>query len=73
MIKAFDAVSGVFLSVIGLALPAFSDYNFYADCVANGYDVPWNAVAVHMTTTASFVIPLFIVGYAILRNREVAK
>jgi len=73
LIKAFDAVSGVFLSVIGLALPAFSDYNFYADCVANGYDVPWNAVAVHMTTTASFAIPLFVVGYAILRNREVAK
>ena len=73
LIKAFDAVSGVFLSVIGLALPSFSDYNFYADCVANGYDVPWNAVAVHMTTTASFAIPLFVVGYAILRNREVAK
>ncbi len=73
LIKAFDSVSGVFLSVIGLALPSFSDYNFYADCVANGYDVPWNAVAVHMTTTAAFAIPLFMVGYAILKNREVAK
>ncbi len=73
LIKAFDAVASVFLSVVGLALPAFSDFNFYANCVANGYDVPWNTILVHFVTTASFVVPLFILGYLILKNRETAK
>ncbi|MCF0234755.1 MAG: hypothetical protein HUK22_07250, partial [Thermoguttaceae bacterium] len=73
LIKAFDAVASVFLSVVGLALPSFSDYNFYANCVANGYSITWNAIFVHLVTTASFVVPLFIIGYFILKNRETAK
>ncbi len=71
--QAFDHIAAGFLSVIGLALPSFSDFNYYADCVANGYDIPWNSICVHLVTTASFVVPLFIVGYVVLRNREVAK
>ena len=71
--QAFDQIVGAFLSVIGLALPSFSDFNYYSDCVANGYSVSWNAVLVHLTTTVSFVLPLFIFAFVILRNREVAK
>lgn len=71
--QAFDQIAAGFLSVIGLALPSFSDFNYYADCVANGYSIPWNSILVHLVTTASFVLPLFIFAYVILRNREVAK
>lgn len=71
--EVFDHIAAVFLSVIGLALPSFSDYNYYADCVANGYSVSWNSILVHLVTTISFVIPLFVFAYVILRNREVAK
>lgn len=71
--QAFDQVAAGFLSVIGLALPSFSDFNYYADCVANGYSIPWNSILVHLVTTASFVLPLFVFAYVILRNREVAK
>ncbi len=71
--QAFDQIAAGFLSVIGLALPSFGDYNYYADCVANGYNVPANSILVHIITTASFVLPLFIFAYVILRNREVAK
>ncbi|MBR5759218.1 MAG: hypothetical protein IKX88_11550 [Thermoguttaceae bacterium] len=71
--QTFDQIAGGFLSVIGLALPSFSDFNYYADCVANGYSIPWNSILVHIVTTLSFVAPLFIFAYVILRNREVAK
>ncbi|MBQ1337751.1 MAG: hypothetical protein IIY32_05480, partial [Thermoguttaceae bacterium] len=71
--QTFDQIAGGFLSVIGLALPGFSDFNYYADCVANGYSIPWNSVLVHIVTTVSFLVPLFIFAYVILRNREVAK
>lgn len=71
--QAFDHIAAGFLSVIGLALPSFSDFNYYADCVANGYNIPWNAIFVHLVTTLSFVCPLFVAGYVVLRNREAAK
>ena len=71
--QAFDHVAAAFLSVIGLALPSFSDFNYYADCVANGYNIPWNSIIVHLVTTLSFVFPLFVAGYVVLRNREAAK
>ncbi len=71
--QAFDHVASAFLSVIGLALPSFSDFNYYADCVSYGYCIPWNSIFVHLVTTLSFVIPLFVAGYVVLRNREVAK
>lgn len=71
--QTFDRIAAGFLSVIGLALPSFSDFNYYADCVANGYSIPWNSILVHIVTTISIVVPLFILAYVILRNREVAK
>lgn len=71
--QGFDYIAGGFLSIIGLALPSFSDFNYYADCVANGYNIPWNSICVHLVTTFAYVIPLFIAGYVVLRNREVAK
>lgn len=71
--QMFDRIASGFLSIIGLALPSFSDFNYYADCVANGYNIPWNSILVHLVTTFSFVVPLFVAGYVVLRNREVAK
>ncbi|MBR6388004.1 MAG: hypothetical protein IKS14_07095, partial [Thermoguttaceae bacterium] len=71
--QAFDHIAAGFLSIIGLALPSFSDFNYYADCVANGYNIPLNAIIVHLVTTLSFVCPLFVAGYVVLRNREAAK
>ena len=71
--QALDFIAGGFLSVIGLALPSLDDYTYYADCVASGYNIPWNSICVHLVTTLSYVVPLFIAGYVILRNREVAR
>lgn len=73
LIKFFDVLASGFLCFIALAIPSFNDYNVYANYVASGFDIPLNTLAVHGMTTLAFVIPLFVVGYLILKNREVAK
>ena len=73
LLQFFDLLSSGFLLFFGLAIPPFSDYGIYSDSVANGFNIPWNTILVHGVKTLSYIIPLFIVGYIILRNREVAK
>ncbi|MDO4587790.1 MAG: hypothetical protein Q4C95_10905 [Planctomycetia bacterium] len=73
LVKFFDMIASGFLSVIGLAIPSFTDYNIYMDSIASGYNIPFNTILVHGITTLAYVIPLFIAGYLILKNREVAK
>ncbi len=73
LIKFFDLIASFFLKIFSLFIPSFSDYNIYMDSVASGYNIPMNTILVHLVTTLAYVIPLFIVGYLILRNREVAK
>jgi hypothetical protein len=72
VIKGLDAVVGVGLRVVSAVmpnLPTFSDVNYVAD----GFDIPWNNIAVHATTALGYLIPLFIAGYFFLKTREVAK
>ena len=73
LIKFFDMISSGLLIFIGLAIPSFTDFNIYSDSVACGFNISWNTILVHAVKTLSYIIPLFIVGYLILRNREVAK
>ena len=72
-VKAVDAVFGAFLSLIGQAIPPLSEFTLYEKALANGFDIPWNWMLQNGLMTFSYVIPLFIVGYLILSNREVAK
>ena len=73
LLKFFDTIARGFLMFIGLAIPSFSDYNIYMDSVASGFDISWNTICVHAVKTFAYILPLFVVGYLILRNREVAK
>ncbi len=73
LIQLFDAIASGILLFLGLAIPSFSDFNIYADSVSHGFDISWNIILVQGVKTFSYVLPLFIVGYLILRNREVAK
>jgi len=73
LIKFFDMIASALLWIIGNAIPSFSNYTIYMDYVATGYNIPFNTILVHLVTTLSYVIPLFIAGYLILKNREIAK
>ena len=72
-VKAVDTVFGAFLSLFGQAIPPLADYSLYDKALANGFDIPLNWMLQNGLMTFSYVIPLFIVGYLILSNREVAK
>ena len=72
-VKAVDAVFGAFLQLFGQAIPPLAEYSLYDKALASGFDIPLNWMFQNGLMTFSYVIPLFIVGYLILSNREVAK
>ena len=72
-IKAADYVYGAFLALFGQAIPPLSDYYIYYIALADGFDVPVGLILQNVLTTLSYLLPLFIIGYLILSNREVAK
>ena len=57
---------------VAQCLPDFSAFSTvrYA---ADGYNVPWNRVFQDVTTCLGYVVGLSILGYFLLRTREVAK
>jgi hypothetical protein len=72
-IKSVDKVFGLFMQLFGQAIPPLSDYAVYDNALVSGFDIPVNWLLVHGVMTLSYVVPLFIVAYLILSNREVAK
>jgi len=68
-----DKVSGAFLVVLGQVIPPLYDFVNYETALQRGFDVPVNWMLVHGLTTFGYILPLFLVGYIILKNREVAK
>jgi len=72
-IKSVDKVFGLFMQLFGQAIPPLSDYAVYDNALVSGFDIPSNWLLVHGVMTLSYVVPLFIVAYLILSNREVAK
>jgi ABC-type transport system involved in multi-copper enzyme maturation permease subunit len=72
-IKAADKVFGLFLTLIGQAVPPLSEYAVYDTAVVSGFDIPAGWLLNHGVMTLAYAIPIFIVAYLILSNREVAK
>ena len=40
--------------------------------VANGFNIPFDGVAVHIVMTLGYIVPIFVAGYVLLKMREVA-
>lgn len=72
-IKAADKVFGLFLTLIGQAVPPLSEYAVYDKTIANGFNINSGWLLQHGILTLAYAIPIFIVAYLILSNREVAK
>jgi hypothetical protein len=58
--------------LFGQCLPDFSAFSTVG-YAADGYNVPWDRVAQDVTTCLGFVAALSVVGFFLLRTREVAK
>jgi hypothetical protein len=72
-IKASDQVFSLFIRLIGQAIPPFSEYAIYNKAVVSGFDIPVNWLMNHTLMTLAYAVPIFVVAYLILSNREVAK
>jgi hypothetical protein len=72
-IKSADKIFGLFLTLIGQAVPPLSEYSVYNNAVVGGFDVPAYWLLNHSVMTLAYAVPIIIVAYLILSNREVAK
>jgi hypothetical protein len=72
-IKAADVVFSKFLWVFGQAVPPLSEYAVYDTALVSGFNIPMNWILNHSVTTLAYAVPIFIVAYLILSNREVAQ
>jgi len=72
LIKAVDDILQQFMLSVAQILPDFSAFST-VDFAAYGFDVPANRVGQDLTTCLAYVVGLAVVGYFLLRTREVAK
>lgn len=72
-VKSLDAVVGAFMALIGQAIPPLWQFSQYNVALSSGFDVPFAWILQHGIMTLAYFLPMFIIGYLILSNREVAK
>ena len=70
--QTLDQVAEFGLRVLAAILPDFGKFNF-SDNVASGYDVPGNMLLTYSCRALGFVLPVFVVAYLCLKNREIAQ
>ncbi|MCL2347572.1 MAG: hypothetical protein FWC50_04845 [Planctomycetaceae bacterium] len=73
LILLLDKISGGILIILGQIIPPLYDFTYYEQALQAGFNIPASWMIVHALTTLGYVLPIFIIGYIILRNREVAK
>ena len=72
LVKLSDQLVQPSLRLMGAILPPFDEFSC-AGFVANGFDIPPDFILTRTFMALAFFVPLFIVGYLFLRNREVAR
>ncbi len=72
LVKMADKILQPGLQGMSMILPPFKDFGCAA-FVANGFDIPGDFILTRTVMALGFFVPLFIIGYLFLRNREVAR
>jgi hypothetical protein len=72
VVRVLDQVAEVGLWVLSKILPDFGRFSF-SEYVASGFNVPGDTVLIYACRAFAFLLPVFIVGYLCLKNREVAR
>jgi hypothetical protein len=72
VVRILDQVAGIGLWVLSSILPDFGRFNF-SEYVASGFNIPGDAALIYTCRAFAFVLPVFIVAYLCLKNREVAR
>jgi hypothetical protein len=72
LMKAIDWMLQQIMLSVTYVLPDFQSYSTVA-YVANGFDIPLNKVFQELTVGLAYVAGVCVLGYFLLRTREVAK
>ena len=72
LIEGIDAVLRFFMMGVAYVLPDFSSFST-TNFSAYGYDIPGVLVAENLTVCLGYVAGLAVLGYFLLRTREVAR
>ncbi len=73
LVTSFDRfIARPIMWCVGQCLPDFSALSTVS-YAADGYNVPWDRVAQDVTACLGFVVALSVLGFFLLRTREVAK
>jgi hypothetical protein len=70
--RILDKILETGLGVLTAVIPDLERFS-YADFIADGFNIPGNLLAQHAAIVLGFLLPLLVVGYFLLRNREVAQ
>jgi hypothetical protein len=60
------------LAIVATAIPDLQRFG-YADFIADGFKIPGDLIAQQTAIMLGFLLPLIIIGYVLLHNREVAQ
>ena len=72
LMHGIDGVLKAAMLSLAQVLPDFRGFST-VDYVANGFNIPANQVTQDLVVTLAYLIGLFVIGYFLLRTREVAK
>jgi hypothetical protein len=70
--QTLDQVAQSLLWILAMVLPDFGKFNF-SDFVAYGFGIPGDMLLQYVCRALGFVVPVFVVGYLCLKNREIAQ
>lgn len=72
MMRGIDWILTTAMLSLAQVLPDFRSFST-VDYVSYGFNIPTNQLAQDVTVTLAYVAGLFVIGYFLLRTREVAK
>jgi uncharacterized phage infection (PIP) family protein YhgE len=70
-IQGFDTVVMVVMRAVTMVLPNYADIDT-TRYVADGYYIPFDLIGQHFLITAAVVFVITILGYFLLKTREIA-
>jgi hypothetical protein len=72
VLTVLDRVAEVGLWVLSKILPDFGRFSF-SEYVASGFNIPGDTALIYTCRMLAFLLPVFVVGYLCLKNREIAR
>ncbi len=72
LVKSLDQPAEIMLRGMASVLPDFSHFSF-ADYVASGFNISGDTILTFTCKAFAFALPVFVVAYLCLRNREIGK